>query len=132
VPSRSTVSPTPVICAVNHGSAADRHTTVSRLTGVDGDGELSSVTDGDDEPNELSCALESKARYWLAVKSGCVGALATETASSNPSGFATLNPLPGGVIPLAERHAGAAAAPAAAAPEELDLLDPPSPAFTQL
>jgi hypothetical protein len=106
---------------------------VSRLTGVDGDGELTaaSVPDGDDEPNELSCALESKARYWPAVRSSCVGALATETASSNPSGFATLNPLPGGVIPLAEGHAdpGSTAA-AGVSPEELE--DPPSPAFTQL
>jgi len=110
---------------------------VSRLTGVDGDGELTTapVPDGDDEPNELSCALESKVRYWPAVRSGWPGVLATETASSNPSGFATLNPLPGGVIPSAEAHADPASVAAAAAaagvlPEELE--DPPSPAFTQL
>jgi hypothetical protein len=108
---------------------------VARLTEVDGDGELTApaVTDGDDEPNELSCALESMAKYWPEVRSGWVGALAIETASSNPSGFATLNPLPGGVIPLAEGHADPASAAAAAAgalPEELE--DPPSPAFTQL
>jgi hypothetical protein len=108
--------------------AADRHTTVSRLTGIDED-ELTSLTDGDDEPKEPSCALELKARYWPAVRRGCVGALATETASANPSGFATLKPLPGGVIPLADRHPGA---PAAAPPDELELPDPLSPAFTQL
>jgi hypothetical protein len=131
--SSTAVNPTPVICTVNHGSAADKHMAVSRLTGVDAGGEITaaSVPDGDDESNELSWALESKARYWPVVRSGCDGALATETASSRPSGFATLNPLPGGVIPLAAAHADPAS-PAAAGvlPEELE--DPPSPAFTQL
>jgi hypothetical protein len=131
VPSSSTAgNPTPVICTVNHGSAADRHVAVSRVTGVDGEGEVTAAS-VPDEPNELSWALESKARYWPVVRSGCDGALATETASSRPSGFATVNPLPGGVIPLAEAHADPAS-PAAAGvlPEEPE--DPPSPAFTQL
>jgi hypothetical protein len=106
---------------------------VSTLTDVDGEGEITaaSVPDGDDEPNALSCALESKARYWPEVRSGWPGVLATDTASSRPSGFATLNPLPGGVIPSAEAHADPATAAAAGVlPEELE--DPPSPAFTQL
>ena len=88
---------------------------MSTLTDVDGEGEITaaSVPDGDDEPNELSCALESKARYWPEVRSGWPGVLATDTASSRPSGFATLNPLPGGVIPSADydflKKAGVAA-----------------------
>jgi len=118
---------------VNHGSAADRHRAVSTATGVDGGGELTtaSLPDGADEPNGLSCARESKARYWPPVRSGCDGALATETASSRPSGFTTLNPLPGDVIPLAEEHADpGSTAPDGVPPEEL--VEPPSPAFTQL
>ena len=47
-----------VAWVVSHGSDADRHMTVSRVTGVA----------GDDEPNELSCDLESKDMYWVSAR----------------------------------------------------------------